>query len=87
MSTVEQHQQPLEEELGQEVPPAGEEIHLPGPSFIPIACALGITLTVVGTTIDWIWSATGLVIFIVTVTMWIRDVRRDVNELPEEHHH
>ncbi len=73
-------------EIDQNAPPAGEEIHLPGPTLIPFACAIGITLIVIGTTIDWIFSAIGAVIFIVSVYMWIRDTRRDVSELPEEHH-
>jgi hypothetical protein len=73
-------------EIDQNVPPAGEEIHLPGPTLIPFACAIGITLIVIGTTIDWIFSAVGVVIFLVTVYLWIRDTRRDVSELPEEHH-
>lgn len=66
-------------------PPAGEEIHLPGPTLIPFACAIGITLAVIGTTINWIFSVIGVVIFIVTVYLWIRDTRRDVSQLPEEH--
>jgi hypothetical protein len=70
-----------------ETPPAGEEIHLPGPSIIPLVMAVGITLAVIGTTIDWIWSVLGLIIFIVTAVLWIRDTRRDVAALPEEHHH
>jgi hypothetical protein len=78
-------EQPREVERG--APPVGEELHLPGPSFIPPAMAIGITLVVVGTTIDWIWSVVGGVIFIVTLVMWIRDTRRDVSELPEEHVH
>jgi hypothetical protein len=69
------------------VPPVGEEIHLPGPSIIPFLSAIGITLIVIGTTIDWIWSAVGGVIFIVTTVIWIRDTRRDVAALPEEHGH
>ncbi len=32
--------------------PAGEEIHLPGPTLIPFVSAIGITLIVVGTTIN-----------------------------------
>jgi hypothetical protein len=70
-----------------EAPPAGEEIHLPGPSIIPLAVAIGITLIVIGTTIDWLWSGLGLVIFVVAVGRWIMDVRRDIDSLPEEHHH
>ena len=69
-------------------PPAvGEEIHLPGPSLLPFLCAVGITLIVIGTTIDWIWSVVGGIIFIVVVLVWIRDTTRDISELPEEHRH
>jgi hypothetical protein len=74
-------------DLLDETPPAGEEIHLPGPSVLPLASAVGITLTVIGTTIDWIWSVLGLIVFLVCVFLWIRDTRRDIESLPEEHHH
>ena len=73
-------------DIEQDVPPAGEEIHLPGPTLIPFISAIGIVLIVIGTTIDWIFSAIGGVIFIVTTIMWIRDTRRDIDSLPEEHH-
>jgi hypothetical protein len=69
-----------------DAPPAGEEIHLPGPTILPFACAVGITLIVIGTTIDWLFSALGAVIFIVVVVKWVADTRRDIAELPEEHH-
>ncbi len=69
------------------VPPVGEEIHLPGGSILPLTVAIGITLLVIGTTIWWVWSALGFVITLVSVGLWVRDVRRDVDELPEEHHH
>jgi hypothetical protein len=68
-------------------PPASEEIHLPGGSIIPLVVAIGITLTVIGTTIWWVWSALGFTITVVSVGLWIRDVRRDFDELPEDHHH
>jgi Flp pilus assembly protein TadB len=70
-----------------ETPPVGEEIHLPGPSFIPVACAAGITLVVIGTTIGIIWIVLGLIVFLVSTGIWIRDTIRDVDALPEEHHH
>jgi hypothetical protein len=73
-------------EIEEQAPPVGEELHLPGPTLIPLASAVGITLIVIGTTIDWIFSAIGGVIFIVTTILWIRDTRRDVSGLPEEHH-
>jgi hypothetical protein len=67
-------------------PPAGEQLHLPGPSIKPFMTAIAITLIVIGTTIDWILSAIGGVIFIVTTIRWIQDTRRDVAALPEQHH-
>ncbi|MGO9977275.1 MAG: hypothetical protein ACLP01_31620 [Solirubrobacteraceae bacterium] len=70
-----------------QAPPAGEEIHLPGPSIIPLVTAVGITLTVIGTTIDWIWTVLGVIIFVIAVGVWIRDTRRDIEALPEEHQH
>ena len=70
-----------------ETPPAGEEIHLPGPTALPLVCAAALTMVVIGTTIgpDFIVSIVGLIIFIIVVVRWIRDTRRDINELPEEH--
>jgi membrane protein implicated in regulation of membrane protease activity len=73
-------------EFDQETPPVGEEIHLPGPTLIPLMSAIGITLVVIGTTLTWYLSIVGLIIFVVTTVMWIRDTRRDVESLPEEHH-
>jgi heme/copper-type cytochrome/quinol oxidase subunit 1 len=70
----------------QDAPPVGEEIHLPGPSLIPILSAVGITLIIIGTTINWLFSIIGAVIFVLTTIRWIRDTRRDVAALPEEHH-
>jgi hypothetical protein len=91
MSATEQstglHAEPEPAQANVDTPPTGEEIHLPGPSVIPLVVAIGTTLLVIGTTIDWIWSALGGVILIVSIGIWIRDVRRDVAALPEEHHH
>ncbi len=67
-------------------PPAGEELHLPGPSLLPFLCALAITLIVVGTTLSLIISLVGLVALVIIVIRWVADTRRDVAELPETHH-
>jgi hypothetical protein len=69
-----------------ETPPVGEEIHLPGPSLIPVVTAISITLIVIGSTLGWWLSIVGLVVFVVTVGIWIRDTRRDIEDLPEDHH-
>ena len=74
-------------DVQQEPPPAGEEIHLPGPSILPLLSAVSITLIVIGTTITWVLSIVGLILFVVTTVIWIRDTRRDIDELPEDHGH
>ena len=68
-------------------PPAGEQLHLPGPSIKPFITAIAITLVVIGTTINIIISIVGLVVLVVVVLMWVGDTRRDIAELPEEHGH
>ncbi|HSO98235.1 MAG TPA: hypothetical protein VLP43_04725 [Solirubrobacteraceae bacterium] len=73
-------------EVQHQAPPAGEEVHLPGPSLIPLFSAVGITLIVIGTTVfPPIPMVIGAIIFVVTTVRWIRDTRRDVAALPEEH--
>jgi hypothetical protein len=67
------------------VPPAGEDIHLPPGTPIPLAIAVGITLALVGTTINWLWTIIGGLIFIVALVFWIRDTQREVAHLPDEH--
>jgi Flp pilus assembly protein TadB len=73
--------------VDRDAPPVGEEIHLPGPSALPVLSAVSITLIVIGTTLSiWI-SIIGVILFVITTAMWIRDTRRDIDELPEEHGH
>ncbi len=72
-------------EHGDPAPPAGEQIHLPGPTILPFAMGIGITLIVVGTTITWFVSILGGIIFVWTLVRWVRDTRRDISELPDEH--
>jgi type IV secretory pathway TrbD component len=69
------------------VPPAGEDIHLPGPSVLPVLGAVAVTCMVIGLTLSWWFSIFGVVLFVITMAIWIRDTRRDIDELPEEHHH
>lgn len=73
-------------EVEQPTPPAGEEIHLPGPTIIPLLSAIGITMAVIGTTISVYVSVVGLILVLVTTVIWIRDTRRDVADLPDQHH-
>jgi hypothetical protein len=68
-------------------PPAGEQLHLPGPSIKPFMTAIAITLIVIGTTINIILSIVGLIALVILVWLWIKDTRRDIAVLPEEHGH
>ena len=70
-----------------QAPPAGEQLHLPGPSIKPFMTAIAITLIVIGTTINIIISIIGLIALVIIVLLWVGDTRRDIAELPEEHGH
>ena len=69
-------------ELDPEPPPAGEEIHLPGSSVLPALTAVGITLALIGLTTFVELSVIGAVLTIWCVVLWIKDTRREVDELP-----
>ena len=72
--------------LEPEVPPAGEEIHLPGASVQPLLLAFGITLGIVGITTFFVLVVAGVVLSLGVIVAWIRDTRREIDELPVEHH-
>jgi hypothetical protein len=65
-------------------PPAGEHIHLPGPSLQPILLAFAITLTLVGVTLGRFLLVTGLILTVWVIVRWIMDTRREMAELPED---
>ncbi|MEA2253787.1 MAG: hypothetical protein QOI62_2462 [Solirubrobacteraceae bacterium] len=71
--------------LEPEVPPTGEELHLPGPSVQPVLLAFGITLAIVGVTTSLVFVVAGLLLTIGVIVAWIRDTRRDIEELPLHH--
>lgn len=68
-------------------PPPGEVVHLPGPSYLPVMTAFGISLAVVGIVIWWVLIVIGLVIAVITISRWVRSTRADIAELPLEHEH
>ena len=68
-----------------EVPPRGEAVHLPGPSYLPVVTAFGITIALVGIVIAWFLVVIGVAITLIAIFRWIRDTRQDISELPLEH--
>ena len=67
-------------------PPVGEEIHLPGPSILPVLTAVGLTLALVGVTTFIEFTIAGGILTIVCIVLWIKDTRREIDELPLDEH-
>ncbi len=72
--------------LEPEAPPVGEEIHLPGPSILPVLTAVGITLALVGVTTFIEFTVVGVILTVVCVVRWIKDTRHEIDELPLDAH-
>ncbi len=68
--------------LDPETPPVGEEIHLPGPTVLPVLTAVGITLTLIGITTFIEFTVVGVILTLACVIRWIKDTRHDIDELP-----
>ena len=63
----------------------GELIHLPGPSYLPVATAFGLTIAIVGVVLSWVIVAIGIVIAAIAIVRWIGETREEISELPLEH--
>jgi hypothetical protein len=72
--------------LDRPVPPAGEDIHIPGPSIQPLLLAVGITVALLGVTISRILLIAGIVLTVAVLFAWIRGAVREFEELPADHH-
>ena len=70
-----------------EAPPAGEHVHMPLPSILPVLNAFGLAVAIVGITISIVLVIAGLLLFFGTAIAWIRGARREMEDLPLEHGH
>jgi hypothetical protein len=70
--------------LDPEIPPVGEEIHLPGPSILPLLTAVGITLALVGVTTMIELTIIGVPLTVWCVWRWVKETRHEIDELPNE---
>ena len=68
-------------------PPLGEEVHMPAPSILPLINAAALAIAIVALTISWWVVAGAMLVFLGTAVRWVRDVRRDISELPLDHSH
>ena len=70
-----------------DVTPAGEEIHMPEPSVLPLINAAALAFAIVSITMSWWLVGAGLIVFLGTAIRWVADVRRDISNLPLDHRH
>ena len=77
--------EPLPPSPGDDVTPPGEQVHLPGPTYLPAWTAFGITIALVGVILSWVIVAIGAAITIVVVVRWINEAREDISQLPLDH--
>jgi len=68
-------------------PPVGEEIHMPAPSALPLINSAALAIAIVALTLSWWIVGVALLVFLFTAVRWVRDVRRDISELPLDHSH
>ncbi len=68
------------------IPPAGEEIHLPGLSAQPLMVAVGTTITLIGVTFNPFVMGFGILMTLYFIVQWVRDTRREIEELPVHEH-
>jgi hypothetical protein len=68
-------------------PPAGEEVHMPAPSALPLINAAALAVAIVALTISWWVVGVAMLIFLGTAIRWVRDVKRDIADLPLDHSH
>jgi hypothetical protein len=60
-----------------------EAIHLPPPSIWPAVLALGIALLLTGLILNPVVLILGVVISLAATALWVRDARREFEELPD----
>ena len=66
-------------------PPAGEQVHLPGATYLPAWTAFGVTIALVGVIMNWVIVGIGAAIALVAIVRWIGETREDIASLPLEH--
>jgi Flp pilus assembly protein TadB len=66
--------------------PPAEAIHMPEPSYLPFALAIGIAIALVGILTGIVVVAIGVIIAVTVLVRWIRSARDDMADLPLEHH-
>lgn len=66
-------------------PPAGERIHLPGPSVQPALIALALTMVLMGLIGMWFLTILGAILLLYVTIRWIVGAMREYRDLPVHH--
>ena len=69
----------------QEATPAGEHIHMPEPSLLPLINAAALATAIIFVTLSWIVFAAAMIVFVISTVIWIRSAARETAALPLEH--
>ncbi len=72
-------------DIERDVPPVGEELHIPGPSVQPALATFGLVLLLLGLVDLWPVSVIGLLILVGATVSWIGAARHEFGELPPGH--
>ena len=72
-------------DIERDVPPVGEELHIPGPSVQPAVATFGLVLLLLGLVDKWAVSIVGLLILLAASISWIRAAHREFGHLPPGH--
>ena len=74
-----------EEQANGSLSPPSETVHLPGPTYLPVLVAAFTTIALVGIVLNWIVFGIAMAVVLFCIVRWVRDVRRDIADLPLEH--
>ena len=69
----------------QEATPAGEHIHMPESSLLPLINAAALACAIVFVTLSWTLFTVALIVFLISTVIWIRSAARETAALPLEH--
>jgi hypothetical protein len=72
-------------DIERDVPPVGEELHIPGPSIQPAIATFGLVLLLLGIVDKWPVAILGLLILLGASVSWIAAAAREFRELPPGH--
>ena len=67
------------------LPQPTEEVHLPGPSYLPVVVAFSTMFVLIGIVNFWPVAVIGGIILLIAIARWIRQAREEIRQLPLEH--